>query len=90
MTSAAWIIGGWVIGVGALIGFAVWRGIKRKREEKAKAEAQKKPRKSSFQRSLDRSIYRRAVDAGATPLEARKLVKLHNDKAAQRDTVNNG
>jgi len=89
----------WCVAVGALIAYAVWKGIsaakatKRKRDHDAAiaaAKAQGKKPKSNFQRSMDRAIYHKAVRRGATPAEAIKAVKIYNDKLAQRDTVNNG
>lgn len=42
----------------------------------------KRPHKSRSQRRMEREIYRRAIDAGASEAEARKAVRIYAAKKA--------
>ena len=66
-----WIVVGWLIGVGGLIAFAVWRG------RKAHRKAEEEFRNVACHNSKVHRVYRLAIKHGATEDEAWEAARAY-------------
>lgn len=85
MTVDDWInVFYWAVGIGLSIGLLAYMVQPKKPVKKPRA---KRPHKSRSQRRMEREIYRRAIDAGASEAEARKAVRIYAAKKELNATI---
>jgi hypothetical protein len=81
----------YVLAVLCLIVFAAYKGRKNFQQaavnEAKQKQRAKRPKKSRSQRRMEREIFRRAIDAGASEAEARKAVRAYAARKAARFAI---
>lgn len=85
MTVDDWInVFYWAVGIGISVGLLAYASQPKKPEKKPRV---KRPHKSRAQRRMEREIFRRAIDAGASEPEARKAVRAYTARKAARSAI---